>query len=285
MYNQTKHKEKKNFCMYCLQCFSSEDILTKPKENCITINGKQAIKMPKKGKHIYFENFHKQLPVPFVIYADFEAITKKVQGCRPNNDKSSTESYQSHEDCGYGYKVVCCYNDEYTKPTQVYRGKNAVFKFMEMLEEVNYCKKVMRNNFNKQLKMTYEDEQHFKQTGKCHICNKKYSTMDVRVRDHCRITGKYRGSAHQECNLKLKIKPEDIKIPVIFHNLRGYDSYFIMQTIGEIADKHKYKNKKGEEKQMEINVTPNNMEKYMAFMLGNHLTFIDSFQFMSNESL
>ena len=72
-----------------------------------------------------------------------------------------------------------------------------------------------------------------------HICNKKYSIKDVRVRDRCHITGKYRGSAHQECNLKLKIKPEDIKTPVIFHNLRGYDSHFIMQMIGEIANKYK----------------------------------------------
>ena len=74
----------------------------------------------------------------------------------------------------------------------------------EMLEEVNYCKKVMRNNFNKLLKMTNEDEQHFKQSDKCHICNKKSSTKDVRVRDHCHITGKYRRSAHQEGHLKLK---------------------------------------------------------------------------------
>ena len=54
-----------------------------------------------------------------------------------------------------------------------------------------------------------------------------------------------------------------------------------MQEIGAIVKNHIYKNKKGEEKQMNINAIPNNMEKYMAFMLGNHLTFIDSFQFMS----
>ena len=73
--------------------------------------------MPEKGEKVYFKNYHKQQWVPFVIYADFEASTKKVQGCRPNNDESYTEAYQTHEDCGYGYKVVCCYNDEYTKPT------------------------------------------------------------------------------------------------------------------------------------------------------------------------
>ena len=90
-------------------------------------------------------------------------------------------------------------------------------------------------------------------------------------------------SAHQECNLKLRIKPEDIKIPVIFHNLHGYNSHFIMQQIGEIANKHGNTNKKGEKQDLNINAIPNNMEKYMAFMLGNHLTFIDSFQFMSSS--
>ena len=113
----------------------------------------------------------------------------------------------------------------------------------------------------------------------CHICGKQYTDKDVRVRDHCHITGKFRGSAHQEYNLKLRIKQEDIKIPVIFHNLRGYDSHFIMQQIGEIAKKRAYTNKKGEKQDLNINAIPNNM----AFMLGNHLTFIDSFQFMSSS--
>ena len=56
-----------------------------------------------------------------------------------------------------------------------------------------------------------------------------------------------------------------------------------MQEIGAIVKNHTYKNKKGEIKEMSLNAIPNNMEKYMAFMLGNHLTFIDSFQFMSNS--
>ena len=56
-----------------------------------------------------------------------------------------------------------------------------------------------------------------------------------------------------------------------------------MQQIGEIANKYAYKDKKGKEQPLTINAIPNNMEKYMAFMLGNHLTFIDSFQFMSSS--
>ena len=69
----------------------------------------------------------------------------------------------------------------------------------------------------------------------CHICGEKYTDKDVRVRDHCHITGKFRGSAHQECNLKLRIKQEDIKIPVIFHNLRGYDSHSGVLRPGYLA--------------------------------------------------
>ena len=285
MYNQTKHKESKHFCMHCLQCFSSERVLDDHKDNCITVNGTQAVKMPDKNNNtLKYNNFHKQQPVPFVIYADFEAITEKISGCQPNNNKSYTEAYQKHTDCGFGYKVVCCYDDKYSQPLKIYRGEKAVYTFLEyMLDEVKYCKKVIKKEFNKPLKMTKEDEKEFNKAEECHICNIKYNDDDIKVRDHCHITGKYRGSAHQECNLQLRVNPEKVKIPVIFHNLRGYDSHFIMQEIGAIVKDYEYTNKKGEKCQMNINAIPNNMEKYMAFMLGNHLTFIDSFQFMSSS--
>ena len=184
MYNQSKHKERKHFCMYCPQCFSSERILAHHVNNCLTINGAQAINMPKQGENILkFNNFHKQLPVPFVIYADYEAITKKVQGCEQSeemknekNKRSYTEAYQTHEDCGYGYKVVCCYDDKYSEDICIYRGENAVYKFMEkMLEEVKYCKAVIKKHFNKPLVMTEIDEQHFKTMDGCHICGEKYT--------------------------------------------------------------------------------------------------------------
>ena len=78
---------------------------------------------------------------------------------------------------------------------------------------------------------------------------------------------------HEACNLKLKTSAENIKIPVFFHNLKGYDSHFIIQKIGEIT----------KEEQPNISVIPNNTEKYMAFYLGKHLVFLDSFQFMSTS--
>ena len=107
----------------------------------------------------------------------------------------------------------------------------------------------------------------FENVKSCHICNKEYRKRDVPVRDHCHVTGKYRGSAHTNCNLSYR---STNKIYVIFHNLRGYDSHLIMQEIGKF-------NK-------DINVIPNNMENYMAFMIDRNLIFIDFFQFM-NQSL
>lgn len=65
----------------------------------------------------------------------------------------------------------------------------------------------------------------------------KNTARDIKVRDLCHITGNFRGSAHQDCNLRLRIKPEE----AIFHNLRGYDSHFIIQEIGKIAKRQIYR--------------------------------------------
>ena len=276
MHNQTKNNGRKHFCMYCLQCFSSERVLNNHKVDCIEINGKQSIKMPAPGSTITFKNYRKQLPAPFVIYADFEAITEKV-----SQKKSHTEQYQKHTACGYGYKVVCCYDDQFSKPIKIYRGEMAIYKFMnDMLAEVKYCQNVVDNHFTKPLEMTNEDKESFQRAKECHICKIHYNTDDVRARDHCHVTGKYRGSAHEKCNLNFQLTD---KIPVVFHNLKGYDSHFIMQEIGNIVKERAYFDKEGKKHEMSINVIPCNMEKYMAFMLGQYLVFIDSFQFMSSS--
>ena len=72
MFNKSKNKNKKHFCRYCLQCFSSENILTEHKENCLIINGKQCVKLSE--GFISFKNYSRQIPLPFEIYADFEYI-------------------------------------------------------------------------------------------------------------------------------------------------------------------------------------------------------------------
>ena len=290
MFKQTKHKSKKNFCMNCLQCFSSKEVLDAHRKDCIVINGKQAIKMPNEDENeVEFINHRKQIPVPFVIYADFEAITNKnkksvVNELKDKGNVSYTKAYQTHVDCGYGYKVVCHYDWKLSKRSKIYRGKGAVYKFMEnMLEEVEYCKKMVKRHFNKNLKATNDNLRNFNESSECYICKVKYVEGEKPIMDHCRITGKYMGSAHDACCSKLRMNPDKIRVPVIFHNLRGYDSHLTMQQIGKIAKDKSYVDKNGERKNLKINAIPNNMERYMAFMLGNNLTFVDSFQFMSSS--
>ena len=290
MFKQTKHKSKKNFCMNCLQCFSSKEVLDAHRKDCIVTNGKQAIKMPNEDENgVEFINRRKQIPVPFVIYTDFEAITKKnkksvVDESKDKGNVSYTKAYQTHIDCGYGYKVVCHYDWKLSKKSKIYRGKGAVYKFMEnMLEEVGYCKKMVKRHFNKNLKATNDDLRNFNESSECYICKVKYVEGEKPIMDHCRITGKYMGSAHDACCSKLRMNPDKIRVPIIFHNLRGYNSHLIMQQIGKIAKDKSYVDKNGERKNLKINAIPNNMERYMAFMLGNNLTFIDSFQFMSSS--
>ena len=77
MFHKTKNKNKKWFCKSCLQCFSSENVLLKHKEDCLSINGQQSINLEKET--IEFKNFFKQLPVPFKIYVDFECNLKNVE--------------------------------------------------------------------------------------------------------------------------------------------------------------------------------------------------------------
>ena len=77
MFHKTKNKNKKWFCKSCSQCFSSENVLIKPKENCLSINGKQSVKLEK--RIIEFESYFKQTSVPFKIYADFEGNLRGVE--------------------------------------------------------------------------------------------------------------------------------------------------------------------------------------------------------------
>ena len=76
--------------------------------------------------------------------------------------------------------------------------------------------------------MFAEEEERFRLSNSCWICDKLFDVGDNKVRDHCQITGRYRGAAHWSCNINLKLTK---KIPVIFHNLRGYDSHLLIKEI------------------------------------------------------
>ena len=172
---------------------------------------------------------------------------------------------KDHIPCSFAYKFVCV-DDKFSKPIVVYRGKNATYKFIEAkFKEYEYCKKVMKKFLNKSLIMT-EEEEEFQSSNTCWICEKLIEDDDEKVRDHCHITGKFRGAAHWSCNINFQLTK---KVPVIFHNLRGYDSHLIFNELNKFDVK--------------IEVIPNRLEKYMTFFLNKNLVFIDSMQFMNSS--
>ena len=216
-----KTRTKNNFCRSCLQCFSSEKAL----EDCLNINGKQSIKL---GEGIIeFENYSKQMPVPFKIYADFECNLRAVE----SYDGSYTKKYQDHVPYSFAYKVV--FNDhKFTKPIVVYRDENPAYEFIKALpKKCKYSKQVINKHFIKNLIMNEEEEHLFQQSNSCWICKKLIDNDDQKVRDHCHVTGKFRGAAHGSCNINLQLIK---KVPVIFHNLRGYDNHLIFNELEKI---------------------------------------------------
>ena len=84
-----------------------------------------------------------------------------------------------------------------------------------------------------------------------------------KVRDHCHITGKYRGAAHSQCNLKLKIPK---KLPIIFHNLEGYDGHIIFKELNNFDN-------------IDIQVIPKSSEKCISNIINNSIVLLDSLQF------
>ena len=179
-----KSKNKTHFSRYCLQCFSSKKVLIKHKEICLQINGKQSIKL--RSGSIKFKIYFKQLPVP--------------HSHGTSNNASYTKKYMAHIPCIFAYKVVSV-DDRFIKPVVLYKGENAVNKFIQtILKENEYCKKKkIKKHCNKNLVMSVEDEKSFKSINKYWICNKLFTAEDNKVRDHDHVTGKYRGF----CSLEL----------------------------------------------------------------------------------
>ena len=198
MYNKRKNKNEKYFCKCCLQCFSSGKVLIEHKENCLMINGKQNVKL--KRSSISFKSCFKQVLSPLKIYADFECILKKVECDSIKNNSSYTEKYELHITCSFAYKVVCI-DKKFSKKVVLYRGTNAVYKFIEaILSEYNYFTGagegeggVIKKQFNKNLIMSTEEEEEerFQLASSSWICDKLFDVGDDKVRDHCHITEKY----------------------------------------------------------------------------------------------
>lgn len=289
----TKHQAKKHFCMKCLGHFSTENVLLRHEEVCSGDACQQVLTMAPENSILQFTNTRYQQRSPFVVYADFECITKpsaateesepttnQYQEKPENTDPLDIEpkaAYQVHKPCSVGLLLVSTLDE--TASTHHYEqhfGEDSPAWFLNRLAEIeNECMTILLNP--QRLIMTAEDTQKFVGAKECYLCRKPFHDQQVKVRDHDHVTGKFRGAAHQVCNLQLR---RQYKIPVFFHNFRGYDGHLLVTALGE--DARKTTAAKG--KARSLRVIGQGMEKYLTLCYGDHIVIKDSLQFMA-ESL
>ena len=274
---------KIHICKRCFTHFSKEELFQRHIEYCSS-NESVVVKMPPKNSNLGFKNYFKKLPIPFVVYADFECFTKSIETCNPNPTDSYTIDYQKHEPSGFCFYVKGIVSNIF-KPitfTKQKESDNIAEIFVSKLAKVT---QKLYDDFYRQpkpLRLTKKEQLSFNKAETFHICNKELK--DDKVRDHCHFTGQYRGAAHNSCNLQCR-KP--LILPVIFHNLQGYDAHLFIKQLSGI--------------QGELNCIPSTEEKYISFSkkikvdeyrsrrtgemvsLNFEIRFIDSFKFLQTS--
>ncbi len=236
--------------------------------------------MPESGKEkMFFKNMTARANAPFTIYADLEAITPKVQGCKADPTKSSTLQLEKQIPCG-GHAVFI--QDDKIKDEHLERGENCIDGLFNKLrawahEAYNFKRKYPI------YKIKSGDSQTMQNATNCWLCLKPLGKDRVYEHDH--ITGKLRGIAHKDCNSGCKTTRHT---PVIFHNGSGYDF------------KHLLKHYKKANPDEQLNCVPSSEETYIAFVLrvpvGKYknkagewviiyedLRFIDSYRFLGKS--
>ena len=281
------HKEGTHICFRCLNPFWSHKSLEKHLESC---RNHEAVKinMPEKGTMQRFKHHERSEKVPFIIYADTEALIKEMHNCDPNPERSYTKKYQKHKPISFSYYIKSFNDNVYESKSRNYTGEDAMEKFVEWIEE---DVKEIANIPDVEMIFGPDELNQFNSATKCWICKGEFDdTADEKgykknekVKDHCHYTGRFRGAAHNSCNLKYK-KPKFI--PVVFHNLSDYDSHLFIKNLGYTDGN--------------IDCIPNNEEKYISFTkntvtgsytnkegktkpIKHKIRFIDSFKFMSTS--
>lgn len=264
----TAHHAKLYFCETCLVFFSKEKQLTN--HLCSGI----VTELPEKGAVIKFKNYERKQNMPFVIYADFESILPRAGECNCGTDctthnSDNTETLHHHTPAAFAYYVVCSVNPTYNRYVS-YRGLDCVDKFVDSIyKDVSDIKKIL--DVNTPMRFNPIDEINFASATRCHICNN--FLFSDKVRDHCHISGRYRGAAHSYCNLRYK-RPSFV--PIYFHNLSGYDAHLFIKKLGEARGSMK--------------LIPKTKENYVSFTKFIpiedqffQLRFVDSFKFLGTS--
>ena len=269
-------------CKRCFCHFTKPELLDKHIKYCSS-NKTAFVKMPKPKTSLHFKNYDRQLPIPFTVYADFECFTKPMNSCCPNPKDSYNYNYQKHEPSGFCFYAKGIAGKRikpiiYTKTSE---DEDVAKVFVEKLTELT---KGIYDDFYrrpKPLVMNSRTQKEFNAAVNCHICSSELG--DDRVRDHCHFTGEYRGAAHNKCNLMCK-KPRIL--PVIFHNLQGYDAHLFIKQLAKIDGK--------------LDCIPSTEEKYLSFSkhikvgefkdiygdikpINFEIRFLDSFKFLQTS--
>ena len=245
-------------CRRCLTAFSSEDILSQHIDRCqkqqptnITFSWKD---------HLKFEDYHMKVPIPIRVYADFECINQ------PTDDP---KVLFKQIPIAVGFYIISPFGNNYSS----YFGESCVTWFVnEMLTLENIASNYFETNLP--LEITPEEHQSFQQSKVCWLCERKLDgegEATHNVRDHDHLTGKYRGAAHNKCNLNCKKKSSSF-VPIFFYNFSGYDCHLIFEELLTSAYNLK----------LPINIIPKSMENYVSVQVGC-LRFLDSYRFLSSS--
>ena len=237
--------------------------------------------MPTKDNNIInYNNGEKSMKLPFLIYADLECLLEKMSTCQNNPNKSSTAKINKHTPSGYSIFTSCPF-DESKNKINYYRGDDCMKKFCKDLRE--HTMKIINYEKKKMIPLTTEEKIYHNKQKIRYICKKEFNKNDKKnhkVKDHCHYMGKYRGAAHNICNLRYKVPKE---IPVVFHNSSTYDYHFIIKELVKEFDGNFDCLGENTEKYITFSVPiKKKIENKASIEINYKIKFIDSCRFMSS---
>ena len=247
----------------CLSCFEHEHVLMKHKDRCEQQDF-TAIKLPL-DKQLHWKKHYQKVPLYFRIYADFECNNSPVES---NVGLHTTNIYKQNPVCN-GYYIVSDLPSVLQSEYIFNFGPNNVDWFVDEITKLENKMNFYFKNTNVELNMLPEDEYNFANSDKCWFCELPFIDNEQKVRDPCHLTGKYRGAAHESCNINVK-KQQSNFIQVMFHNFSKYDYHLFFKTL------------LSKSKSQKIKVIPKTNEEYFSVNFGC-IRFIDSCRFLQSS--